>query len=64
MSVSLSKRKHNLSIKDFKSLKLFRQDYPVARCYLLYGGDRHYIEDDIQVIPFNQALLSLAELLF
>lgn len=57
------KHKKGLSGKDFKGMKLFKQDYPEANCYLLYGGGRRYYENDIWVIPFEEALNELTTLL-
>ena len=57
------KRQSKLSSKDFQHLKVFKQDYPMAHCYLLYGGTRAYFENDIQVIPFEQALFKLKKFL-
>jgi uncharacterized protein len=57
------KRKQKLSPKDFQGLSLFKQDYPMANCYLLYGGTRSYFEKDIAVIPFLQAIGNLPKIL-
>ncbi len=58
------KRKSNLNKADFKAIKTFAADYPMAKYYLLYGGQTHYYyQDDIEVIPFSQALASLKTLL-
>ncbi len=57
------KRKSRLDNKDFKGLKDFAQDYPEARCYMLYGGQADYFESDIRVLPFTKALQNLAGLL-
>lgn len=57
------KRKQKLTPKDFSGLALFKKDYPMANCYLLYGGTREYFENDIKVIPFLKALSELPKLL-
>jgi predicted AAA+ superfamily ATPase len=57
------KRKQNLSPKDFCGLSLFKQNYPMANCYLLYGGTREYFENDVKVIPFLQAIAELPKIL-
>ncbi len=57
------KRKTYLNRKDFQGLKTFAQDYPEAKLYLLYGGQERYYEGEIEVIPFKEALMSLAEIL-
>lgn len=53
------KRKSNLSIKDFKGLKLFQQDYPMAKLHMLYGGSKSYYEGNVHVQPFAQVLKHL-----
>ncbi|MCW5588649.1 MAG: ATP-binding protein [Legionellales bacterium] len=57
------KRKTRLDQHDFKGLKIFGEDYPEARLYLLYGGNESYYEGDIQVLPFVKALPMLDQLL-
>ncbi len=57
------KRKTRLDNKDFKGLKVFAQDYPEAKLYLLYGGSERYVENNIEVIPFEKALQTLPTLL-
>jgi predicted AAA+ superfamily ATPase len=57
------KRKSQLKTEDYKGLKTFMSDYPIAKAYLLYGGVDAFIYNDIHVIPFEKALLSLENLL-
>ena len=57
------KRKARLNNKDFKGLKTFAEDYPEAKCYLLYGGQNDYYEQDIHVLPFAKVLKELPNLL-
>lgn len=57
------KRKRTFDKKDLKSLKLFKEDYPVAKCYLLYGGDMKEYHGEIQVMSFLEALHNLKELI-
>lgn len=49
--------------KDLRGLKEFRKDYPIAKTYLIYGGDHREYHEDIEVIPFNMALKELPQLL-
>ena len=53
------KRKQKLDRKDFNGLKTFQKDYPMAKCFMIYGGDRFYYENDIPVFPFDQCLCEL-----
>ncbi len=49
--------------KDFKGLKTFKADYPMAKCYLIYQGDARYYDEDIQILPARQALFELSAIL-
>ena len=57
------KRKRNISSTDLSNLKSFKLDYPIAKCYALYGGNTREYIDGIEVIPFQEALFSLPQLL-
>lgn len=57
------KRKVRLDTKDFKGLKIFAEDYPEAKIYMLYGGDETYFEGNVQVVPFKQVLKKLSKIL-
>lgn len=57
------KHASRITPKDFKSLKAFKQDYPMARCFMVYQGDREYFEQDIQVFSMQNILFQLRELL-
>lgn len=48
---------------DLTPLRLFRSDYPMARCVLLYGGRETYEVDGIRVVPLERALPELGRLL-
>ncbi|MBU1927218.1 MAG: DUF4143 domain-containing protein [Gammaproteobacteria bacterium] len=57
------KRKRFVDKKDLNHLRLFQSDYSVAKCYLLYGGTMREYHNDIQVIPFLDALKDLQDLI-
>jgi len=57
------KRAKNLSPKDLRALEAFHEEYPEAKCFLLYGGDRPRYFGSIQAIPFVEALKTLPKLL-
>ncbi|MFP3912356.1 MAG: ATP-binding protein [Desulfobacteraceae bacterium] len=57
------KRSPHVHSKDLRGLKEFRKDYPMARCYLFYGGASPLYVDDITVLPLAQALRDLGQLL-
>jgi predicted AAA+ superfamily ATPase len=49
--------------RDLDSLRLFASDYPMARCYLFYGGQESYVVDGITVMPMAKALPVLGDIL-
>mgnify|MGYP001593525201 FL=1 len=53
------KRTSKLNQRDFHGLKSFSKDYPMAKCYLLYGGDRKLFENNIEVIPIEEFLKNI-----
>jgi predicted AAA+ superfamily ATPase len=57
------KRKMRYTSKDIKNLKLFLKDYPMSKAYLLYGGDQRFYEDGIQIIPFQETISQIHEIL-
>lgn len=57
------KRSSRYRPKDLDSLRLFRADYPMARCTLLYGGRTSYEIDGIRVLPLGATLPKLGTLL-
>lgn len=57
------KRKASLDKKDMRGLRAFGQDYPEAKRYLIYGGEQSYHDAGVDVIPMNQCLQQLPELL-
>jgi hypothetical protein len=44
---------------DLRPLKAFRDDYPDARCLLLYRGTEQFIRDDILCMPCEAFLKAL-----
>jgi len=57
------KRSAHVHPKSLRGLKEFRKDYPIARCYLFYGGSMPLYMDDISILPIEQALQNLGRLL-
>ncbi|MGB5159264.1 ATP-binding protein [Desulfobacterium sp. N47] len=57
------KRKAKYSAKDLNGLKLFLQDYPMAKAFLLYGGTKRFYEEGIQIIPIQEAITQMYQLL-
>jgi predicted AAA+ superfamily ATPase len=48
---------------DLATLRLFRSDYPMAKCFLFSGSRQRYDVDGIHVLPVGEALPRLGELL-
>jgi predicted AAA+ superfamily ATPase len=57
------KSSNRLNSDMFRGLKAFKTDYPMAKCYLVYGGDRREYRDDIQVIGAKEFLQTLPKIL-
>lgn len=57
------KRSEKVDSKDLKGLRLFAEDYPEAKLFLFYGGKRKEFIDNIQIIPLEEALPSLVDIL-
>lgn len=57
------KRSARFHERDLADLKLFAADYPVAKCVLLYGGERVYDIGGIHVMPLASALPNLLDIL-
>lgn len=49
------KRSSRFREADLRALRAFAEDYPEARGYLLYGGDRRYRFGAIEVVPLAEA---------
>lgn len=50
------KRGSRMNETMFKGLRLFKKDYPEARCIFVYGGDKKQWFDDIEAIPVTDFL--------
>lgn len=57
------KRKTKYQRSDLTGLREFKKDYPMASCYLIYGGDREEFVSDIVVMPFDKVLTKLVDIL-
>jgi predicted AAA+ superfamily ATPase len=47
----------------FRGLKPFKKDYPAAKCYLVYGGDRREYRGDMEVVGAVEFLKNLPQML-
>ncbi|MDQ2993829.1 MAG: ATP-binding protein [Pseudomonadota bacterium] len=57
------KRTQKIRSADTKSLEMFQLDYPMAKCFLLYGGTRYYTHINSSVMPFADGVKRLKVLL-
>lgn len=53
------KRSTTLRQQDLQGLELFKQDYPMAKCFFLYGGESERTLNGIDVVNFENALWRL-----
>ncbi|NLD38533.1 MAG: hypothetical protein GX654_16860 [Desulfatiglans sp.] len=49
--------------KDLRGLKQFIEDFPVARGFLIYGGTKQFYENNIEIIPIDDAIARLHDIL-
>lgn len=57
------KRTGRVSSSMTKGLKMFLKDYPKARAYFIYGGERRLREGDIEILPIKDTLRELPNIL-
>jgi len=56
------KSRRYIDSRDFSGLKAFKKDYPIARCFLIYGGDTPEQHGEISTLPMQRALIGLTEI--
>jgi uncharacterized protein len=57
------KRKDSISNQDLRGLLSFKQDYPTAKLYAFYGGKHRLIISGVEVIPIQEALANLPNII-
>lgn len=57
------KRASTVTPKLLRGLKTFLKDYPIAKAYLVYGGDHQEFHDSITILPIIDALQQLPQIL-
>ena len=57
------KRRNKIPSSEFRGLKAFIKDYPTAKAYFIYGGERQMSEGAIDIIPMEYALKNLPSIL-
>jgi predicted AAA+ superfamily ATPase len=57
------KRTGKVSGSALAGLKSFKKDYPMAKAYFVYGGNKYMRDGDIEIMPINDLLKRLPEVL-
>ena len=57
------KRTGKISGSMLKGLKMFQKDYPMAKLYFIYGGERRLRDGNIEIIPIKDALKEIPVML-
>ena len=57
------KRTGKISSSMLKGLKAFQKDYPSAKTYFIYGGERRLREGDTEILPIKDVLKDLPKIL-
>jgi len=57
------KRTGKISSSMLKGLRAFQKDYPGAKTYFVYGGERRLREGDTEILPIKDALKDLPKIL-
>jgi len=57
------KRTSRISESMLRGLRIFQKDYPSAKSYFIYGGKRRFYEENITILPIEEALLKLSDIL-
>lgn len=58
------KNSGTLSPKDLSGLKTFSEEYPEAKLFFLYRGNRKLLQDNILCLPVEEFLLTFSKTLF
>jgi predicted AAA+ superfamily ATPase len=57
------KRSSSITSKSLKGLKMFGQDYPEAKLYIVFFGKQKEYHGDITAVPFEEMLKELPQLI-
>ncbi|WP_457554126.1 ATP-binding protein [Desulfobacula sp.] len=57
------KRASKIRSQEFRGLRAFAKDYPMATLYMFYGGDKKSTIGNIKLIPIKEAITSLPYIL-
>ena len=57
------KRATKIERMDLGGLKAFQEDYPQAKCYVVFGGEEKEYREGITLLPITTCLQNLLEIL-
>lgn len=57
------KRTSNFARKDLKNLKIFKEDYPMAKTYFVYGGQEEACIEGVNVVSYGRTIENIHEIL-
>lgn len=57
------KRTSRISESMLRGLRIFQKDYPSAKSYFIYGGKRRFYEGNITILPIEEAIAKLSDIL-
>jgi predicted AAA+ superfamily ATPase len=57
------KRSSRYARSDLTGLRALKADYPMAQCYLFYGGEHDRQEEGVRILPLQQGFRALARIL-
>lgn len=57
------KRSGKITSSSLSGLKSFLKEYPMARAYLIYGGERYMRQGAIEILPAKTTLMTLPKIL-
>ena len=57
------KRTSRINENMLRGLKAFLKEYPSPRAYFIYGGTRRFYDGKITILPIQEALLTLPDIL-
>ena len=57
------KRRGKITTSELRGLKAFLKDYPTAKAYCIYGGERQMSEGNINILPLEYTLKNLDNIL-
>ena len=57
------KRTGKVNSQMLRGLKAFLADYPLAKAYFIYGGERRLHEGNIEIVPVDEFMKNIGQIL-